>query len=457
MLASGSVLPAPCRWSVQEEKKLTPGSERSALGQFNAEGPKVPRHLDCWKTIGTSAASAAGSRWSAASTRDSRFQHRSRRDASDERFRYSVLGDRGGEPIFRPNLRAWRFPSGWWDGASGSVGEYAVPGIGADGYIDALGDGVGIGVDAASSSVPVIGPAISLARGNVGGAAGALGWRPDCRAHRRRGRRIPGGGGCFITEATMAGLGVQDDDAEPLKVLRAFRDQVLCQHAAGQQMIQEYEAIAPLVVQAVQARPDAMTIFKGHLHAVHRTGGRSHQGRELPQALQIYAAMIAAVVPFAQEAMGDMDDMEEGAMGEAGEFSRSLGDDAAEVAQNPQMAQQAAPIRRRYAGRRASTVQCRREPVAGEIRTEVNHHVGRLPQRHRLDGDHAKRVIPSAIGTYISGQANQKAAQAVADSGIRRHSRTSRQPRGRLARRGRRARRRRLLITCAPLWPRPDP
>lgn len=28
----------------------------------------------------------------------------------------------------------------------------------------------------------------------------------------------------------------------------------------------------------------------------------------------------------------------------------------------------------------------------------------------------AKRVIPSAIGTYISGQANQKAAQAVADS-----------------------------------------
>lgn len=143
----------------------------------------------------------------------------------------------------------------------------------------------------------------------------------------------------------MAGLGVQDDDAEPLKVLRAFRDQVLASTPQGQQMIQEYEAIAPLVVAAVQSRPDAMTIFKSIYTQFIAPAVEAIKGGNYPQALQIYAAMIAAVVPFAQEAMDGMDDMGEGEMAEAGEVQemQALGDDAAMVAQNPMMAQQAAP------------------------------------------------------------------------------------------------------------------
>lgn len=339
--AAGAVSPV-----VQEEKKLTPGSERSALGQFNAEGPKVPEAPGLLKTIGTSAASAAGSKAlerGVDKIADSSIGRAATHLMSGSDIPFSAIeaANQSSDPIY-----ALGDSQGWWDGASGSVGEYAVPGIGADGYIDALGDGVGIGVDAASSSVPVIGPAISLARGNVGGAAGALAGGLIAGPIGAAVGGFLGGGDCFITEATMAGLGVQDDDAEPLKVLRAFRDQVLASTPQGQQMIQEYEAIAPLVVQAVQARPDAMTIFKAIYTQFIAPAVEAIKGGNYPQALQIYAAMIAAVVPFAQEAMGDMDDMEEGAMGEAGEVQemQSLGDDAAEVAQNPQMAQQAAPM-----------------------------------------------------------------------------------------------------------------
>lgn len=88
-----------------------------------------------------------------------------------------------------------------------------------------------------------------------------------------------------------------------------------------------------------------MEIFKAIYTQFIAPAVEAIKGGNYPEALQIYAAMIAAVVPFAQESMDSMEDMGEGEMGEAGEVQemQSLGDDAAEVAQNPQMAQQAAP------------------------------------------------------------------------------------------------------------------
>ena len=157
------------------------------------------------------------------------------------------------------------------------------------------------------------------------------------------------GGGCFITEATMAGLGVQDDNAEPLMVLRFFRDKVLAGTPQGQAMIQEYEDIAPLVVEAIESRPDAMEIFKKIYTDFIAPAVEAIKAQNFPQALQIYAAMIAAVTPLAQEAM-DAEDAMEGEMQQAGEPQegpqeavQQMGQHAGMVAQNPQVAQQAAP------------------------------------------------------------------------------------------------------------------
>ena len=148
---------------------------------------------------------------------------------------------------------------------------------------------------------------------------------------------------CFITEATMAGLGVQDDEAEPLKVLRFFRDQVLTGTPQGQQMIAEYENIAPLVVEAVNSRPDAMAIYKQIFTQFIMPSVEAVKAGNYPQALQIYAAMIQAVTPLAQEAMqaeDELDGMEDPA---AMAGMEQMGEDAGMVAQSPQMARQAAP------------------------------------------------------------------------------------------------------------------
>ena len=199
---------------------------------------------------------------------------------------------------------------------------------------------------------PYAGSAIRLAQGDVGGAAkAAAGTFIGNMILPGIGGFIGGaiGGGCFITEATMAGLGVQDDNAEPLKVLRFFRDQVLSKTPQGQAMIQEYEAIAPLVVEAVQSRPDAMEIFKKLYTDFIAPAVEAIKAQNFPQALQIYAAMIAAVTPFAQEAM-DAEDAMEGEMQMASEPQegpqeavQQMGQHAGMVAQNPQVAQQAAP------------------------------------------------------------------------------------------------------------------
>ena len=136
----------------------------------------------------------------------------------------------------------------------------------------------------------------------------------------------------------MAGLGVQDDEAEPLKVLRFFRDKVLAGTPQGQAMIEEYENIAPLVVEAVEARPDAMEIFKQLYEQFIAPAVEAVKAGNYPEALQIYAAMIAAVTPFAQEAM----QMQDAVMQEEPQAEmQQMGNHAAQVAQNPQVAQQA--------------------------------------------------------------------------------------------------------------------
>lgn len=146
------------------------------------------------------------------------------------------------------------------------------------------------------------------------------------------------GGGCFITDATMAGLGVQDDEAEPLQVLRFFRDQVMMGTPQGQAMVQEYEDIAPLVVEAIQTRPDALEIFKQLFTKFIAPATEAVKASNYPLALQIYAAMIEAVTPFAQEVL-DWD-------GEVEEVAEHAG----QVAGSQQVAQQATGLRQFIGG-----------------------------------------------------------------------------------------------------------
>ena len=363
--AAGAV--SPVREAPKSDAMATGGG---ALSQFSADaGPKVPKAPGLLQTVGGAAARHIGGKAlekgvdRLGKTTAGRYVDHAMSGSS---IPFSAMEAANASPDSIEYLDS----RGYFDApnnapvvdASG-LGEYAVPGIGADGYIDVMGDGVGMGADAAGSATdlagsagdigfgdvaPYAGSAIRLAQGDVGGAAkAAAGTFIGNMILPGIGGFIGGaiGGGCFITEATMAGLGVQDDNAEPLKVLRFFRDQVLSKTPQGQAMIQEYEAIAPLVVEAVQSRPDAMEIFKQLYEQFIAPAVEAIKAQDFPGALQIYAAMIAAVTPLAQEAM-DAEDAMEGEMQQASEpqeAMQQMGQHAGMVAQNPQVAQQAAP------------------------------------------------------------------------------------------------------------------
>lgn len=348
-------------------------NDRSALAQFNADSVRqnIPKAPGLMETVGTSVATkAAGSALERGADRLLDRGVAALFNGGNDLRLADVAKDAGG--YINLTTGAETFPVidygagiqslgeaagsvssladpgyidtlGDWGGAADAASSFADPG-----YIDVLGDWGGAGADAASSGIPVLGPALKLAQGDVGGAAGSvIGGLIGGPIGAIAGGFL--GGGCFITEATMAGLGVQDDNAEPLMVLRFFRDKVLAGTPQGQAMIQEYEAIAPLVVQAVQSRPDAMEIFKKIYTDFIAPAVEAIKAQNFPGALQIYAAMIAAVTPLAQEAM-DAEDAMEGEMQQASEpqegaqeAMQQMGAHAGMVAQDPRVAQQAAP------------------------------------------------------------------------------------------------------------------
>ena len=71
-----------------------------------------------------------------------------------------------------------------------------------------------------------------------------------------------GGGGCYITTAAVDHMGL-DDKGPELNTLRNFRDKVLAKTPEGQDMIAEYKTVAPHIVKAINARPDATKIYRG--------------------------------------------------------------------------------------------------------------------------------------------------------------------------------------------------
>ena len=72
-----------------------------------------------------------------------------------------------------------------------------------------------------------------------------------------------GGGGCFVTTATLTSIGKSDDCIE-LQVFRNFRDNWLSEQKGGQQLILEYYEIAPKIVSAINSLPlsERMKVYK---------------------------------------------------------------------------------------------------------------------------------------------------------------------------------------------------
>lgn len=74
---------------------------------------------------------------------------------------------------------------------------------------------------------------------------------------------IPSAGApCFFTTATTGAVGLPDTCFE-LQALRRFRDTVLTRTATGRALIAEYYLIAPALVSAIDARPDARRVWLG--------------------------------------------------------------------------------------------------------------------------------------------------------------------------------------------------
>ena len=131
--------------------------------------------------------------------------------------------------------------------------------------------------------------------------------------------------------------GGQGDTAPELEALRQFRDQVLSTTPQGQALIQEYESIAPMVVEAVMQRPDSLQIFQSiDAQFINPAVEAVNQG-DFQKALQIYAQMISFVTPFAMEG-GEGDEMMPAGMGGDMDAVQKMGEHAAMIGHSPEMA-----------------------------------------------------------------------------------------------------------------------
>ena len=66
--------------------------------------------------------------------------------------------------------------------------------------------------------------------------------------------------GCFLTSACVQARGLPDD-CEELTVLRRYRDGYLLHRTGGEEEVREYYAIAPQIVEAVNAKENAGEIW----------------------------------------------------------------------------------------------------------------------------------------------------------------------------------------------------
>lgn len=313
------------------------GQETAAIRQFSAQAtPQIP----------STAKQVAGAAGSAAAGEAAKFAGKKAGGFVSNLFDgpSSFAGAADGAISSTPNYLAGggRFPSGAGEGVGGSVSttsefanapnyaESALFGDGAGAAGDIAGgaadfatggaelvDGAGSlydaadaaqgaelfgaatdGADFAEAGVPYIGSALRLAQGDYKGAA--LTAAGTAIAGPIGG--IIGGAlssACFITEAVTSAGG--QDNGEELNTLRWFRDNILMANPQGQALVQEYVEMAPMVVEAISMRPDALQLFQQIKSEFIDQAVAAVKSGNYKAALEIYAQMIAFVEPFAAE------------------------------------------------------------------------------------------------------------------------------------------------------------
>jgi len=97
---------------------------------------------------------------------------------------------------------------------------------------------------------------------------------------------------CYITTAVCASVGLPDD-CEELTLLRAFRDDVLCQTALGRRDVEVYYATAPAVVDTIDASADPAGAYAALYTQWLRPAVRALKAGDHVSAYRLYKSMVA--------------------------------------------------------------------------------------------------------------------------------------------------------------------
>ena len=97
-------------------------------------------------------------------------------------------------------------------------------------------------------------------------------------------------GMCFLSTACTVTMRLPDD-CEELEVLRQFRDTWLCRTALGREAIDEYYAIAPRIVKAINQSPSPTAEWGRVFRTIKKTVGFIEEN-EPERAFGVYRGMV---------------------------------------------------------------------------------------------------------------------------------------------------------------------
>ena len=107
----------------------------------------------------------------------------------------------------------------------------------------------------------------------------------DCKRFEPKGYHSSGN--CYLTSACVDAMGLADDCRE-LTLLRNFRDTYMKNLPEGQKDIEHYYAVAPKIVEAVNAHPDAKAIWEKVYHELVEKCVRLIEANDLAKTYQTY-------------------------------------------------------------------------------------------------------------------------------------------------------------------------
>lgn len=97
--------------------------------------------------------------------------------------------------------------------------------------------------------------------------------------------------GCFLTTATCVALD-KPDNCEEIMAYKAYRDNKLAKDTDGEKLIIEYYRIAPLLVEAIDAKPNAKEIYIYLYNKYIKVGYAYLQEKDMRQAKKTYIDMV---------------------------------------------------------------------------------------------------------------------------------------------------------------------